>query len=473
VPTTELALTHAAAGSRISGRDALNRAMAPASVAVIGASADPRKLGHMVLRTLYNSGFEGKIYPINPAAAPILGIESYASLADVSGPVDVAVVIVPANQLFAALAACAAKGVALVAAITSGFAEAGGEGRQLQQRLELLLKTVPFRLLGPNCEGYVVPGSKTFVTFSMMTHGLKSGPVGIVGQSGAITGTLSFRLNRMGVGIRALISTGNETDLTAVEALEWFADDPDTTTIIGYLEQIREPARFIEVARRVRGIKAIVMQKPGKGSATMESVTTHTGAIAGDDRVVDGIFEELCIVRARDHTTAVDAAAALSLGKKLNGLRVGILSVAGGLAVEACDLLEAGGFEVPKFSDELQQKIRASLPYFAAARNPVDLTGAAFSSPALFRQAIDVVVQGDSIDAVIVIVTFSQQAAFADELMMAARATDKPVLIVWTAPDTISPAPLAAFKKQSFPIFDAPLRAFTGLSAIARFSGLM
>jgi acyl-CoA synthetase (NDP forming) len=470
---SERAPTLASATLRISRRDALHRAMAPASIAVIGASANPLKLGHMVLKTLHGAGFEGRIYPINPAAAPILGIASYASLADVPGPVDVAVVIVPANQLFAALAACAAKGVALVAAITSGFAEAGGEGRELQQRLEEVIKTAPFRLLGPNCEGYVVPESKTFVTFSMMTQGIKSGPVGIVGQSGAITGTLSFRLKKMGVGVRALISTGNETDLAAVEALEWFADDPTTNTIIAYLEQIREPERFIAVARRLRGRKAIVVQKPGKGDATKQSVTTHTGAIAGDDRVVDGIFEELCIVRARDHTTAVDAAAALSLGKRLKGLRVAVLSVAGGLAVEASDLFEAGGFELPQFSEELQRKIRQSLPYFAAVRNPVDLTGAAFSSPALFRQVVETVVQGDTVDAVVVIVTFSQQVAFAEELMIAAKSTDKPLLIVWTAPESISPAPLAAFAEQSFPIFDAPLRAFTGLCAVARFSGLM
>jgi acyl-CoA synthetase (NDP forming) len=458
---------------RPSGRLALNKAMAPASVAVVGASSNPLKLGHMVLKTLIDAGFEGKIYPINPAAKPILGISSYAKIGDVLGSVDVAVLIVPATQLLAALAECSAKGVVLVAAITSGFSEAGEEGRELQVSLERLVKVAPFRLLGPNCEGYVVPGSHTFVTFSMMTHGLTDGPVGIVGQSGAITGTLAYRLNKMGVGIRALISTGNEADMTAVEALEWFADDPSTNTVIGYLEQIREPKRFVEAAKRMRGIKAIVIEKPGKGAATNDSVTTHTGAIAGDDRVVDGIFEELCIVRAQDHTSAVDAAAALSLGKKLSGLNVAILSVAGGLAVEACDLFEAGGFTVPKFPPELQREIRTALPYFAAVRNPVDLTGAAFSSPALFRQTVESVVKGDVVDAVIVIVTFSQQAAFAEELMQAAKGTEKPVLIVWTAPETISPAPLAAFARQSFPIFDSPLRAFTGLRAVARFSGLM
>ncbi len=458
---------------RISGRQALDAAAAPQSVAVIGASSNPLKLGHLVLKTLINSGYPGRIYAINPTATSVLGVVTHPSLVSVDGPVDVAVVIVPASQLMATLQECAATQVSLVVAITSGFAEAGNDGQQLQQELEAFLKTAPFRLLGPNCEGYVVPASNTFVTFSMMTHGLRPGPVGIVGQSGAITGTVAYRLRKTGVGIRALFSTGNETDLTAVEALEWFADDVETNTVICYLEQIREPDRFIAVARRLRGLKAIVVQMPGKGEATVDSVGTHTGAIAGDDRVIDGVFEELQIVRARDHSTAVDAAAALSLGRRLKGLKVGILSVAGGLAVEASDLFEGGGFQVPRFGDLLQQRIRSSLPYFAAVRNPVDLTGAAFSSPALFRELIELVVEGTTVDAVVVIVTFSQQAAFADEIMRAARATDKPVLVVWTAPESISPAPLAAFARESFPIFDAPLRAFTGLCAIARFSGLM
>lgn len=451
----------------------MNIALAPASVAVVGASSNPLKLGYMVLKTLISSGFRGQTYAINPSPSRILDLPTFARLIDVPGPVDVAVVIVPADQLMTILRDCATKRVSLVAAITSGFAEAGSEGRQLQGQLEQFLKTAPFRLLGPNCEGYVVPGANTFVTFSMMTHGLRPGPVGIVGQSGAITGTLAYRLNRMGVGVRALISTGNETDLSAVEALEWFADDPTTNTIVCYLEQIREPKRFVEVARRLRGLKAIVVEKPGRGRAASNAVTTHTGAIAGDDRVVDGVFEELHIVRALDHTTAVDAAAALSLGKTLKGLRVAVLSVAGGLAVEASDLLEAGGFELPELPDHVQHGIRSLLPYFAAVRNPVDLTGAAFSSPALFRKAIDLVVSGTPVDAVIVIVTFSQQAAFAEELMSAAAATHKPLLVVWTAPDTISPAPLAAFARRSFPIFDAPIRAFHGLCAIARFSGLL
>jgi acetate---CoA ligase (ADP-forming) len=216
-----------------------------------------------------------------------------------------------------------------------------------------------------------------------------------------------------------------------------------------------------------------VIQKPGRGRASREAVTTHTGAIAGDDRVVEGVFEELQIVRARDHSAAADAAAALSLGRRLRGLRLGIVSIAGGLAVEACDLCEAAGFEVPRFSEAVQAKMKASLPYFAAVRNPVDLTGVALSSPEMFRDVIDVVLELGGIDALIVVITFSHQVGFADMLLQAAARTELPLLVVWTAPESLTPEPLKAFRAASFPVFDSPARALTGLRAIARFSGML
>jgi acyl-CoA synthetase (NDP forming) len=357
--------------------------------------------------------------------------------------------------------------------MTSGFGEAGDAGRRLQDELEQVLADAPYRLLGPNCEGYVFPEGGNFITFSPMPMGSKAGPVGVVAQSGAISGAIVNRLNRMGVGVRALVTTGNECDITAADVLEWFAQDSVTTTIVCYLEQIREPQRFVAAARAMRGKKPIVIQKPGRGRASSEAVTTHTGAIAGDDRVVDGVFEELQIVRAYDHSAAVDAAAALSLGRGLRGLRIGIVSIAGGLAVEACDLCEAAGFEVPRFDQHVQAKIGASLPYFAAVRNPVDLTGVALSSPEMFSSVIDLVLEHGGVDALIVVITFSHQAGFAHVLLATAAKSELPVIVVWTAPESLTPQPLAAFKSASFPVFDSPARAVAGLRAIARFSGLL
>ena len=462
-----------AAPSRPSTRTALDAAFAARSIAVIGASAEPRKLGHMVLKMLVSSGFAGAVYPINPKADELLGVRAYPRLDAVGAPIDAAVVIVPAEQLADALRQCAACGVRLVAAITSGFSEAGEAGEALQRRLIESLEDAPFRLVGPNCEGFVSPRSKCFVTFSLMTQGLEPGPVGIIGQSGAVSGTISYRLNQMGVGVSALVSTGNEVDMTAADVLDWFADDPETRVVVAYLEEIRDAARFVATARRLRGRKAIVVEKPGSGVAARAAVSTHTGAIAGDDRVADGVFEELGIVRVPDLTAAVDAAAALSRGRTMRGLRVGVVSIAGGLAVEATDLLEATGFELPPLPPALQARIRSSLPYFAAVRNPIDLTGAVLSSPEAFGAVLDAVVACDDIDAAIVIVTFAQRAEFADVLMRSAEASGKPVLIVWTAPAAMSPEPLAVFRRANFPIFDSPARAVTGLKAIARFSGLV
>jgi acyl-CoA synthetase (NDP forming) len=468
-----LAETRAEGGSRLSALDALDAAFDARSIAVVGASTDPRKLGHMVLKMILASGFDGAIHPINPGAAEVLGVKAWPSLGAVPGPIDTAVVIVPAEHLADTLRQCAAAGVKLVAAITSGFAEAGEEGRELQQALLEALEDAPFRLVGPNCEGFVRPASRCFVTFSLMTQDLKPGPVGIIGQSGAVSGTISYRLNEMGVGISALVSTGNEVDLKAADILDWFARDEETRAVVAYLEEIRDAARFVETARAMRGRKAIVVQKPGRGVAARAAVSTHTGAIAGDDRVADGVFEELGIVRVPDLTAAVDAAAALSRGRTMKGLRASVVSIAGGLAVEAADLLEAAGFELPALSDDLQARVRRSLPYFAAVRNPIDLTGAVLSSPEAFGSVLDEVVSSDEIDAVIVIVTFAQRAEFADVLMQAANGSDKPVLIVWTAPATMSPEPLARFAEARFPIFNSAARAVTGLKAVARFSGLM
>ena len=452
---------------------ALDRAFQARSVAVIGASSTPGKLGNLLVKVMLESGHPGQIHPINRTATEVLGLRTWRSLLDVPGPVDVAVTVVPAQEMMAALQDCAAKGVPMVAAMTSGFAEAGDSGRQLQADLERFLQTAPFRLLGPNCEGYVVPVVKNFVTFSPMPLGAVPGRVAVVAQSGAISGAIVNRLGRMGVGIRVLLTTGNECDITAADALEWFAADPDTTTIVCYLEQIRDAARFVAAARGMAGKKAIIVQKPGSGQASREAMTTHTGAIAGDSRVVEGVFEELRIVRAHDHTAAADAAAALSLGKRLHGLKVAIVSIAGGLAVEACELCEAAGFEVPRFEAAVQAKIGAALPYFAALRNPVDLTGVALSSPAMFRDVIQVVLDHGGVDALIVVITFSHQTGFADVLLAAARESGKPVIVVWTAPESLTPGPLAAFRAAGFPVFDSPVRAVTALRAMARVAGLL
>lgn len=466
-------ITTPEARQRPTVRDALQVAASARSIAILGASADPSKLGHLLLKILIESGYAGQIIPINRNTDEILGRRAYRSLDDVPGNIDAAVLLVPSDLLIEALQQCTARQVRIVATITSGFSEAGVGGERLQQQLLEVMRDAPFRLLGPNCEGFVIPRHQAFATFSLMTVGLKDGPIGIISQSGAVAGAIAQKFKQMGLGVSALISTGNEADVTTVDVLEWLADDPATTTVVAYIEEIRDASRFVAVARQLVHRKAIVIEKSGRGQAACDAVMTHTGAIAGDAKVAEGVFEQLNIVSVSDFTTAVDSAAALSRGKSLSGLAVGVVSIAGGLAVEAVDLLETAGFKVPEFRHELQAAIGKSLPYFAAVRNPVDLTGVALARPDLFEQVVEQVTQSEDIHALIVIITFSPKVDFAEILMTLERTTNKPLLVVWTAPEALTPEPLLAFHENGFPVFDAPVRAVNGLRAIARFSGLM
>lgn len=460
--------------TRPTAHDALQTIASARRIALVGASANTEKLGHLLLKVLLESGFQGEIYPINTCATGVLGLQAYASLNDVPEEIDVVVLAIPAKYLVDTLWQCVdKKRVGLVVAVTSGFSEAGEAGAKLQKQLSEVLRLAPFRLLGPNCEGFTFPKIRAFVTFSLMMAGASAGSVAIVSQSGAIAGAISKRFTQMGVGIRTVITTGNEADITAVDVLEWLSSDSETRVIVAYLEEIREGTRFVTVTRELIQRKALVIEKTGRGNAASAAVITHTGAVAGDATVIDGVFEQLHIVNVNNFADVVDSAIALLPRKKIGGRSVGVISIAGGLAVEAADLLEAEGFCVPEFGVELQASIETQLPYFASARNPVDLTGVALARPDLFENIIDNVLKDNSIHAVIVIITFSRDKAFAEMLLRVADRTEKPLLVVWTAPTSLSPEPLAVFREAEFPFYDEPIRAVKGLCAIARYSGLL
>lgn len=446
---------------------ALDCLFAPRSIAVLGASHTPGKLGHAVLGLIQKNGFEGRLLPVNPRGGEILGLACARSLAEVSGRIDVALVVVPAEHSLEAFQECATAGVQAVVAITSGFAESGEAGHANEQALRALLIDAPYRMIGPNCEGVVVPRSRLQMTFSPMFDGMTDGPVALISQSGALSGMIANRLTKRGVGFRAVVTTGNETDVTATDLLESFAEDDNVRVVLAYLEQIRDPRRFVALAQRLREQhKRLVVLKGGRSSAGSEAAASHTGALAGDDRVVTGVFRDLGIVRARDSTAAIDATAALSTGKRLGGGNIAVVSIAGGFGVEMTDLAETTGFSVPALSEGAQRRLRELLPFYGATRNPVDLTGTVLSRSSLMRDALDVVLKEPDIDGVVVIVTFAHDPAFAEAIQDADRSTSKPLLVVWTGGADQNPGATALLREARIPTFDAPARALTGLLAM-------
>jgi acyl-CoA synthetase (NDP forming) len=451
----------------------LDRVFAPKTVAVLGASSTRGKLGHSVLALLDQNGFEGRIVPVNPKGGEILGRPCVSSVRDIEGEVDVALLVVPAEHSLEGLRDCAAAGVGAVVAITSGFAESGEAGRANELALRDILRDAPFRMIGPNCEGVVCPRHKLQMTFSPMFNDMRDGPVVLISQSGALSGMIANRLSRRGIGFRAVVTTGNETDVTATDLLEWCAEDPDVKVVLAYLEQVRDPERFVAAARRLRQQgRSLVVLKGGRSQAGGEAAASHTGALAGDDRVTAGVFRELGIVRARDSAAAIDATAALFMGKPLHGSRVAVVSIAGGFGVEMTDLAETSGFVVPELSEGTQSELRRLLPFYGATRNPVDLTGTAVAKSSIMHEALQVVLREPGIDALVVVVTFSQDPAFAEAIIAANRASTKPVIVVWTGGADQNPGATALLLEAGIPTFDAPARALTGLLAL-RNTGLV
>lgn len=449
-------------GSCYSVRDSVGAMLAPAAVAVVGVSSDQSKLGSVILRNILACGFPGRVYAVARERIEVgQKVSVVESLDQVEGKVDVALFAVPAAQLLAVLKRVPQGKIGVAVAIASGFSEAGESGRTLEAELREFCASNRIALIGPNCQGVVVPGARLQMTFSSMFERMVDGSVAVVAQSGALGAYMVNRLMKRGIGVRCFISSGNETDLQAADYIEALGADPQTKVILCYLEQVRDGPRFLRAVRSLPRDKRVVAIKSGRTRAGSQAATTHTGAIASDDAVVSGVLQQLGVFRANDSAAAVDAASALAGGKVLKGRRVGILSIAGGLAVELADLLELRGLEVPEFSESTQAALRRVVPTFGAVRNPIDLTATVLSDGTMFKKALTIIGCED-VDAIAVISTYVDDPRLAQSIVDLDRSTDKPVVVCWTGTVDETPVALRILADARIPVFDS-----TGRTAIA------
>jgi acyl-CoA synthetase (NDP forming) len=447
----------------------------PKTVAVFGISSDPAKLGNVILGNIITNGFRGHIYGIGRVAVgqttpPMVidGATIVASFDDIHEIVDIALFAVPASGLLDALRAVPPGRVKLAVAIASGFSEVGEAGRRKEEALREYCANRHLSLVGPNCQGVVVPHARLQMTFSPMYSNMLAGPVAIISQSGAMGGYMANRLMQRGIGLSCFISSGNETSISTTDYIAALNCDQSTRVILCYLEQITDGRRFASVVRNLDPAKRLVVVKSGRSPAGAAAISSHTGAIAGDDKVVDGVFRQLGIIRARDSGTAVDAVTALSAGKVLSGHRIGILSVAGGLAVELADLLEMRGFEVPEFDSNTLEKLKSVVPEFGATRNPIDLTGAVLTQETLFEDTLQTFSCAINIDGFAVISTYIRNPRYAHAIVRLFRSTDKPLIVCWTGSVEQTPESLAILAKAGVPVYDNTARAANAFCALRR-----
>ena len=452
--------------------DSLTALLHPRSIAIIGASDDPARIGGRPLAYTRDAGFAGPIFPVNPRRATIQGLPAFPTIADVPDPVDTAIIAVPAPAVVETAEACAGAGVKAVVVFSAGFAETGGDGRRRQDALTAIARAAGMRIVGPNCLGIYNSANGFYATFTTTLEAAHPVPggVGLVSQSGAYGSHLSLLATRRRIGIRFFVTTGNECDVDVAETIGWLARHPDISVIVAYIEGVADRDRLLAslAAARERG-KPVVLQKVGRTEIGADAVRSHTATLAGSDAVYDGVFRQFGVHRARDAEEMLDVAYAASFGAFPASRRVALMSISGGVGVQMADEAVACGLEVTPMSDRAQARLKAQLPY-ASPRNPVDITAQAFNDLGLIRSNLDVILEEDAYDAVVAFFTFVAAAeAMVEpvrEILQDARRRHLDRLLVLSIvgpPDVVQ-----HYEAAGCPVFEDPSRAVRAVAALAR-----
>lgn len=381
---------------------ALKRFLSPHSVAVIGASRRRGTIGGELFRNLLTYGFEGPVYPVNPAAAVVQAVPAYPTVEAIPGPVDLAVIVVPAAEVLKAAEQCARKRVGALVIISAGFAETGEEGRERQAALMKICRAAGMRVIGPNCMGIANtdPMVRLNATFVPVTP--PPGRVGFLSQSGALGLAVIDYAQSLGLGISSFVSVGNKADISGNDLLSYWQADPRTDLILLYLESFGNPRKFSRLARWVGRSKPIIVVKSGRSPAGARATSSHTGAlIAASDITVDALFRQAGVIRTDTLEEMFDVASLLVNQHPPRGLRVAIITNAGGPGILCADACSAEGLEIPLLAKTTQAALRQFLPREASVANPVDMIASA--TPDNYRESIRAVAADPSVDALVVI----------------------------------------------------------------------
>jgi len=402
----------------------------PRSIAVIGASREEGKLGHAVLKCLIDSGFPGQVYPVNPKADSILGLDAHPSVLQCPGPVDLAVVLIPARFVPQVMKECGEKGVKGVIVISAGFREVGAEGLRMEQEIVEIARQYGMRIVGPNCLGYLDTVTPFNASFAPLMP--RRGRIAFMSQSGAAASSILDMGDERGLGLSRFVSLGNKADLNETDFLSAWGDDPETDVIIAYLEDIADGQGFMSVARRVTKSKPVIAIKSGSTTAGTRAVSSHTGALAGSESAYSAAFRQTGVIRASGIEDLFDFAEAFARQPLVRDDGVCVITNAGGPGVMAADAIEHAGLHLASLTAETMEKLRESLPAAASVLNPVDVLGDAQADR--YGAALEVVLEDPNVNAVIVILTpqiVTEPETTAEVVARVAEGYEIPVFGCW------------------------------------------
>lgn len=451
----------------------------PKTIAILGASGTKNKLGNLQVKALLDGGFQGDIYPINPKSDVIEGLRCFPSLAEVPKQVELAIFCVSADKVVACLKDCAQNNVKAAIIFASGFSEVGEDGLKEQQRIKDIAKENGIRIIGPNCVGLVNTTNGLVGTFS---PGLTQLPlssqreVGFITQSGAFGVLTYIAAAQSGLTFNYFVSVGNEVETEFSDLVEYMIHDPDTSVISGYMEGEKNPVKLRQLANQALiKNKPIIIMKSGRSSAGSRAAASHTGSLAGSDRIYDDFFKQTGIIRADDYEDIISFSK-LFLSKKLpTGRNTVIITSSGGRGINEADRCESYGLKIHRLNEKTKDGIKETIPSFASASNPIDLTAAAsVTNPELFLEPLKVLVKDPETDIII----FSEfpmgwdaDTTLLKEFIEICRNTDKFVLVTTFPLEGMSiPKSAAVLEDNGIPVIPGNLNPIRALAKLVNYS---
>jgi len=462
----------------------LDAIFAPKSVAVIGASTTPGKVGHDIFVNILKGGYTGTLYPVNPSARSISSVRAYKSLTEIPDEIDLGIVILPPKAALQSVQEAVTKGVKGIVIVSAGFREIGPEGRAIEDRLVATCREAGVRLIGPNCLGVINPLPAVRLNASFSARMPKAGNVSFISQSGALcTAVLDFAADR-NFGFSKFISIGNKADVDELDLLRYLHRDHDTEVILIYVEELRRGPEFIDAVKEITcgdyRPKPVLVIKSGRTSAGAQAAASHTGSLAGTEGVYDAIFMQSGIIRVASIDELFDFATAFAykneseLGKMRRkvpaGNRVAIVTNAGGPGIVATDMTMFSGLQLAKFKDETIETLASHLPSTANLHNPVDIIGDA--SIDRYENALGAVIRDEGADGALVILTpqsMTDVLGTAEAIARIARKSFKPIMCCFMGVIDVSQG-VKYLQEQGIPVYKFPENAAKAFGAVYRYS---
>jgi acyl-CoA synthetase (NDP forming) len=451
--------------------DAIHDLLHPKSIAVIGASADFNKINGRTLKALVDKGYAGAMYPVNPKYDKLLDLPCYPDIDAIPGPIDLAVVAVPAKRVPATLLDLGHKQVKAAVVFSSGFSEVGGDGVGLEAELKQAIKDSGVRILGPNCLGLVNVAENVMATFSQFSLGpTHDGPAAFVTQSGALGTATAGVARKRGLNFGFFVNTGNETDIQFVDVMGAIVAEDGVRVGAGYIEGLKNGQGLLKVAEDAlqRG-KPLVLTKVGRTRAGAKAIASHTGSLAGEDAVFDGVIRQRGIIRARSDEQLLDFVEIFSQCGLPGGKGIGIITRSGGAGALMADRAEEIGLDVATLSDATVAALRKVVPAFGSTGNPVDITAQGLVDPNLMRESIKILLSDPKVDIAIAWLSFSEKQADMNvrNFVEAKAQTSKPFIVCWMGmPDAAAEQMRAA----GIPVLRSAEAAVDAVGAIVRYA---